>query len=646
MGKILVIAEKPSVGRDIAKVLNCNQKGDGFLYNDTHIVSWAIGHLVSLSDPEEYDVRLKKWAMETLPIAPEQMKLKTLPNTSKQFNLLKKLMNDKTVDSLICATDSGREGELIFRYIYQLSGAHKPFQRLWISSMTDEAIREGFSRLKPSSEYDTLYESARCRSEADWLVGMNATRAFTIMYKVLLSVGRVQTPTLAIMVSRQKEIDAFTTQDYWEVQGDFGDYRSIWYDNAVSETKITDQDTAIAISNKVKGKEGYIKTIICEDKKQPFPQLYDLTELQRDANRRYGFSAQKTLNTAQSLYEKSKMITYPRTDSRYISDDMIPTLKPVLQSLNRPPYTDFVKPLLELTNLPVGKRLVDNTKVTDHHALIPTKNKGNASLPDDERKLYDLIVRRFIAVFYPPYEYEQTQVHTSVEDENFYVKGIAIKALGWKMLYDQGKEEDSEEEQPLPRLSEGQKVTNIDAEVLKKKTSPPKPYTEATLLSAMEHAGRFIEDEDLKEKLKDSGLGTPATRAATIERLLQVGYITRKGKALMPTIKGMNLIEVVPDELKSPETTGKWERALSNISKGTMPPSKFMGSILRYVNYIVKEAATHKSNIVFPQEERFVKRNQSNSSKPKAEYGLDKVAATNGKAGNAKRVKSADNGKA
>lgn len=631
MGKILIIAEKPSVGRDIARVLKCSQKGDGFLYNDSYIVSWAIGHLVTLQEPAEYDMRYKRWSMDTLPIIPDKMQLKVLPRTKNQFNLLKKLMKDKEVSSLICATDSGREGELIFRYIYQMAACEKPFQRLWISSMTDEAIQEGFSRLKSGSEYDFLYESARCRSEADWLVGINGSRAFTIQYNNLLSIGRVQTPTLAILVSRQKEIDSFVPQEYWEVLCNFGSYEGIWYQKAVSQTKLFKKEEALAIANKVKKKIGQVQSVSKELKRQLFPQLYDLTELQRDANRRYGFSAQKTLKTAQQLYESRKLITYPRTDSRYLTNDLVTTLPGLVQNLNQEPYSEFVKPLLSQAKLPTSKRLVDDSKVSDHHAIIPTKTKRRASLPPDEEKVYDLIVRRFLSVFYPPYEYEETQIHTEVEKETFYTKGIVQKSLGWKSLYqaepqEQGKKKE-EGNQPLPELEQGQTVTAENAKVVSKKTQPPKPYTEATLLSAMENAGRFVEDEELKEQLKNGGLGTPATRAAIIERLLQVAYVSRKGKALIPTEKGRSLIEVVPEELKSPETTGKWERALGSIAEGKMKPERFMGSIVRYVDYIVKEANARKVNVVFPKED--YPRKKTYSSKSTASRKSSKSKTTN-----------------
>jgi len=636
MGKVLVIAEKPSVARDIAGVLGCRQKGEGYLYGDTHIVSWAIGHLVSLYEPEDYDDTLKRWRLETLPIIPADMKLKVLPKTKKQFGVLKGLLNDRDVDSLICATDSGREGELIFRYIYRLCGCKKPFQRLWISSMTEEAIREGFARLRPGRDYDSLYESARCRSEADWLVGMNATRAFTVKHGVLLSVGRVQTPTLAILAARQREIDAFVPRDYYEVQNDYGDFKGVWYDKDIQQTKIFEKERADGIAARVMGQSGTVFKVVREQKSQPFPQLYDLTELQRDANRYLGFSAQKTLTAAQSLYEKHKLITYPRTDSRYLSTDLIPELKPVLKTLDIEPYSGYVGGLFSMSHLPTGPRLVNNAKVKDHHAIIPTRRIPNFSqLPNEERRVYDLIARRFIAAFYPPYEYELAQIHTVIMDETFISRGTAIKALGWKELYKDSKTDGGSDEQPLPPCSEGDGVTALQAEVLKKKTAPPKPYTEAGLLSAMENAGRFVEEEELKEQLKDSGLGTPATRAAIIERLLKVGYIVRKGKTLIPTQKGMNLIDVVPDELKSPETTGKWEKALNHIARGAMEPEKFMAGITRYVNYLVQEAAKGKPGTVFEKDKA-----KSSGTKAQAKTSAQPEARTQAKARGQSNIQS------
>lgn len=602
MGKILVIAEKPSVGRDIAKVLGCKGKGDGCIIGNSYIVTWAIGHLITLLEPEEYDIKYKRWAYETLPIIPKEMKIKPIRQTKKQFDIVKKLMNAKEIDSLICATDSGREGELIFRYIYEAAKCKKSFKRLWISSMTDAAIKKGFETLKSGQEYDALYYSARCRSEADWLVGMNASRAFTIRYHVLLPIGRVQTPTLSILVQRQKEINEFIPRDYWEVKADFHGFSGTWTDIKSNETKIYKEEKANSIVEKVLGKEGIVEEITEDEKRQAPPLLYDLTELQRDGNKNFGFSASKTLSIAQDLYEKKKMITYPRTDSRYVSTDMVPVLTSTLEKLNIPTYSRFIKPILEKGNFPITKRIVDDSKVTDHHAIIPTDSYPKLeSLSEDEKKIYKLIVKRFFAVFYPAYEYTITKILTEVENEFFITKGKTIKSLGWMLFY-RGDTKKDEKEQELPILKKGDIVTVKDAVAEKKKTTPPKPYTEATLLSAMENAGRFVEDEDLKEQLKDSGLGTPATRASIIERLIQVGYIERKGKALYPTEKGMKLIEVVPKELKSPETTGKWEKGLLSISKNKMEPKRFMESIVRYVYYIVNKAEKSETDITFPKE--------------------------------------------
>lgn len=626
MGKKLVIAEKPSVARDIAKVLKCTKKGDGFIFSEDYIVSWAIGHLVTLCDPEDYDESLKSWKYQTLPILPEEIKLKPIKQTKAQLNILKKLMKDKEVDEIICATDSGREGELIFRYIYEIVKCKKPFKRLWISSMTDVSIKEGFSKLKDGSDYDNLYISARCRSESDWLVGINATRAYTLKYNALLSIGRVQTPTLFIIVEKQKEINAFVSKDFFEVKALFTKYNAMWFDKESNDTKILEKSKAEEISNKVLNKIGKVTNIEKEEKKQPPTLLYDLTELQRECNRKFGFSAKKTLTIAQDLYEKRKLITYPRTDSRYLSDDMKPKINATIKKLNIEPYTKYVEYLLELETLPITKRIIDNTKVTDHHAIIPTDTNINLkTLSADEFKVYDLIARKFLSVFYPYYIYNITRITTVVESENFLTKGNTIIQLGWMELYQNEKSEEKkeEEEELLPdvALNEEFEVTKVN--ILEKKTKPPKAYTEGTLLSAMENAGRFVEDEDLKEQLKQSGIGTAATRAAIIERILEVGYIERKGKVLFPTEKGMNLIEVVPNELKSPETTGKWEKGLNSISKGEMDYNRFMGSIFKYVNYLVNDAKNSKAEIVFKEENKY--------AKPRTEKAVGKCpSCTNG----------------
>ncbi|WP_234117438.1 DNA topoisomerase III [Clostridium hydrogenum] len=606
MGKILVVSEKPSVGRDIARVLKANTKGEGCLIGQKYIVTWAVGHLVTLWEPEEYNPIYKKWRFDTLPIIPEVMKIKPIDGTIKQFNILKKLMSRDDIESLICATDAGREGELIFRYTYEAAGCSKPFNRLWISSMTDEAIKEGFDAIKPSAEYDNLYYSAKCRSEADWLVGMNASRAYTLKYNLLLSVGRVQTPTLAIITERQKEINNFVPKDYFEVNAVYDGFKGTWFDKETKETKIMDMKKAEEISNKIKGQLGKVISVENNKKKQIPPLLYDLTELQRDCNKKFGFSAQKTLDTIQDLYEKRKMVTYPRTDSRYLSHDMVNKIKNTIARLNIEPYKEFVGNILAMPKLPLGKRIIDDSKVSDHHAIIPTDVKPNLnSLTSDERKAYDLIVKRFLCVFYPNYEYTITKITTEVCEEQFLTRGKTILKLGWMEFYrndSKNKKDDNEEEEDeaeLPKLKKNDSVNVIDTEFLQKKTKPPSTYNEASLLSAMENAGRFVEDEELREQLKEGGIGTPATRAAIIERLISVGYIKRKGKTLQPTEKGMKLIEIVPPELKSPETTGRWEKGLTSIAKGKLQKERFMQSIQRYVRYIIQESNKVNRSIVF-----------------------------------------------
>ena len=605
--KKLVIAEKPSVGRDIARVLKCDKRGNGFLYNDEYIVSWAVGHLVTLWEPEDYDPELKKWRKEALPILPDELKLKAIDATKDQLEILKKIMDSDKVGELICATDSGREGELIFRYIYEITKCKKPFKRLWISSMTDQAITQGFASLKDGCEYDKLYDSARCRSEADWLVGMNASRAFTLRYNALLSIGRVQTPTLAIIVARQQEINAFDARDYWELEADFGDFKGLWFDEKNnSDTKIFDKKLADEITARVKGKTAEISLVEQEEKKMPPPLLYDLTELQRDCNRKYGMSAQETLNIAQDLYEKRKLLTYPRTDSRHLSDDMIPQLSVIANKLSQiDEYKDFASYVVNLPKLPITKRIVDNTKISDHHAIIPTNGRLYVNgLSDREFKVFDLVVRRFLSVFYPYYVYSTTKIITNVEQDKFISRGTTVIDNGWKALEkaDKEKKGKKETEVVLPDVKQGDTRPVNGVKSTKKKTKPPQPYNEATLLSAMENAGKFVEDEDLKEQLKESGLGTPATRAAIIERLIHVGYVKRDKKALVPTEKAIKLIAVCPPELKSPETTGKWEKGLSSIAKGKMDPERFMASIRRYVCFLVDNADKGVTNVQFAAE--------------------------------------------
>ena len=618
MGKTLVIAEKPSVARDIAKTLGVSGKNEGYLTGENYVVSWAIGHLVTLAEPEAYDVKYKKWNFETLPILPDSMKLEAIKKTRSQLKVLHKLMHSREIDEIICATDSGREGELIFRYIYEITQCRKPFRRLWISSMTETAIREGFAHLQDGSHYDLLYHSARCRAEADWLVGMNASRAYTIRYGALLSIGRVQTPTLALIVEKQKEIDAFVPQDYFEVQADFEQYTGFWIDEK-ENTRLDLREKAEQIAARVKGQRGIVSQIVKEEKRQLPPLLYDLTELQRECNRKFGFSAKKTLDIAQSLYEKRKMITYPRTDSRYLSDDMVGKIKQTVGRLKDvQEFSPYAAEVLAKEKLPLSKRIIDNSKVTDHHAIIPTDTRLRTDhLTPEENKVFSLVAARFLAVFYPAYVYEATKVYTKVGLDTFLSKGKTVLQEGWQavekaLLPETRKNKtEKEEEQQLPPLTEQQPVVAKRTKVLDKKTKAPPPYTESTLLSAMENAGRFVEDEELKEQMKDSGLGTPATRAAIIERLLSVGYIMRKGKTLVPTEKGQKLIAVVPEELRSPQTTGKWEKGLSSIAKGKMTEERFLESIRRYVRFLVDDAAQHKKDVVFEAERPRGKRSRA-----------------------------------
>lgn len=623
MAYTLVVAEKPSVARDIARVLSAKEKGEGYYAGGNYRVTWAIGHLVSLCEPDEIDARYQKWRASDLPILPDQIPLKVLPKTKAQFNIVKRQMNDKDCDAIICATDAGREGELIFRYVYRMAGCTKPFSRLWISSMTDEAIREGFAAITPGSAYDNLYESARCRSEADWLVGMNASRAFTLRYHVLLSIGRVQTPTLALLVRRHHEIAAFVPKDYWTITADFGDYRGLWFDEATKEKRVYEAAKAEAIAAKVRGAKAIIESVSREAKKEMPPYLYDLTSLQRDANRLLRFTAQKTLATAQKLYEEHKLITYPRTDSKHLPRDMVHKTRRALSMLPEP-YTALKEPLLRSEKLPMPQRIFDDKKVSDHHAILPTDKAATlAKLPPDERALYDLIVRRLLAAFYPAYCYDAVRVVTRAMDEPFESLGREVKQLGWKEVYADvhtisSKKKPDEEEATLPALTEGEQRSIKKVQVKAEKTKPPAPHTDASLLSSMEHAGREIEDEALRESMRNSGLGTPATRAAIMERLITVGYAERKGRAISATEKGVRLIAVVPTDIASPETTGRWEKGLSDITTGEMSPDRFLEGIKKLATALTESAIKAPSDIQFEKEEK-KNRKRGSSAKVKPE---------------------------
>ena len=605
---ILILAEKPSVGRDIARVLKCSQKGEGFLRGEKYIVTWAFGHLVRLSDPDELDERYKKWRAEDLPILPEDIPTRVITKTRQQFSVIKKLMQDKEVDRLICATDAGREGELIFGLIYEKAGVNKPVDRLWISSMTDAAIKEGFENLRPREKYAGLYQSALCRAQADWLVGMNASRAFTLSYGALLSVGRVQTPTLAILVKRLIEIRDFKPEEYYTLSCDFDGYTGQWFDPSVKEerlaVRIKDQETAQALAKKLRGRMGRVSDITKEDKKELPPQLFDLTSLQREANRLLGFTADKTLKTAQSLYETRKAITYPRTDSRYLPHDMIGRVYKTMENLAEP-YASLTAVIEKKEGkLPMSRRLFDDARVSDHHAIIPTpQTTAPDKLSADERAVFDLIARRFIAAFCPAYVYEATRVITEAEGERFKTLGKTVREEGWKKVWAQGKEkEDKEESSALPPLSVGDEHTIKSAKTKKETTKPPPPHTDASLLASMENAGREIDDEALREQMKGSGLGTPATRAGIIERLIQVGYARRRGKALEATEKGEKLIAVAPPEITSPETTGRWELALSEIADSRQDIARFMQGIRKLSTFLCDYARDEKKPVAFERE--------------------------------------------
>lgn len=606
MGKTVIIAEKPSVGRDIARVLKCGVRGEGFLASENTIITWAVGHLVSLEEPDGLDERYKKWRMQDLPILPDSIPLKVLPKTKTQFRVIQKLMNDKDTEKLICATDAGREGELIFRYIYDKAGCQKPVERLWISSMTDEAIREGFNTLRPSQDYEGLYQSAKCRSESDWLVGMNLSRAFTLRYDTLLSIGRVQTPTLALLVKRHKEIAAFQKEEYYLLSADFGDYQGLWFkEGKPNDTRIEQKEEADRLAKLVAQKPATVLSCESARKQDAAPQLYDLTTLQRDANRLLGFTAQKTLSLAQSLYETYKAITYPRTDSRYLSHDMVGRTAQTLKALPQP-YQPFVAGALPEGKLPFSRRVFDDEKVTDHHAILPTpKTVDLSKLPADEQKVFDLIARRALQAFYPPFVYDAAKIITLCENETFRSTGRTIIDPGFKVLDPVSEKKKKEEnDAPLPLLNAGDTRTVQKATVKKDATKPPAPHTDGTLLYAMEHAGREVEDEALRESMKSVGLGTPATRAAIIERLCKVGYAQRKGKTIIATEKGVQLIQIMPKELSSPEMTGQWEQGLEEIAAGKRDTAQFIADIKAFTCRLVAFARENRLETAFPAEQR------------------------------------------
>lgn len=603
MSKILVLAEKPSVGRDIAKVLKCSQNKGAYIEGNKYIVTWAMGHLVGLMDPEGYDVKYKKWAMETLPMLPKNMKLTVLKKTGKQYNEVKRQMNRDDVSEIVIATDAGREGELVARWIIEKAGIKKPIKRLWISSQTTKAILEGFSNLKPGKEYENLYKAAVCRAEADWLVGLNVTRALTCKYNAQLSAGRVQSPTLAMIVNREEEIRSFKPKAYYTIEGASNGVTLNWV-NKDNNGRIFDEEYANKIFKKINNESGEITNIIEKDKKQFSPTLYDLTELQRDCNKLWGFSAKQTLSIMQRLYENHKILTYPRTDSRYISTDIVPTLKDRLNSIAIGEYRIVAQELMK-NKISGHKGFVDNSKVSDHHAIIPTEERPNLSnLSSEERKVYDLVVKRFLSVMLPPFEYTQTIIEANVNGERLIARGKVIKSKGWKRVYDKEliDEEYSDEikEQVLPKVNIKDKIIITKANIKKGETKAPARFTEATLLSAMENPQRFVNvsGEEAKTLNETGGLGTVATRADIIEKLFNSFVVEKKGKDIYPTSKGKQLIELVPSELKSPILTAKWEKKLDEISKGKSDAHQFIREMKNYATALVEDVKGDNSKFV------------------------------------------------
>ncbi|MBR6825308.1 MAG: DNA topoisomerase III [Oscillospiraceae bacterium] len=591
MGKSLVLAEKPSVGRELARVLGCKRGGEGYLEGDRYVVTWALGHLVTLADPDVYEKKWEKWDMADLPMLPPNMKLVVIGQTARQFKVVQSLMKRGDISDLIIATDAGREGELVARWIMVKAGWKKPTKRLWISSQTDKAIKEGFAKLRPASDYDNLFRSAQARSEADWIVGLNVTRALTCRHNAQLSAGRVQTPTLALIVDREKEIRNFVPREYYGVRLKAGGFSATYRDKN-NNARSFDRNVMEKIASSCEKGECVLTQVRKMRRQTPPPAAYDLTELQRDANKKYAYSAKETLNLMQSLYEQHKALTYPRTDSRYISDDVVPTLPDRIKAVMIDSYKPFAQEIMR--NRPLKtKYLVNNAKVTDHHAIIPTEESPDLwKLSGPERNIYDLVVRRFLAVLMPPYEYEEVELTLNCGGHNFTAKGKIVLNQGWKAVYDRNFSFDEEEEdsQSLPDVRQGQRLKVSSVQVTTGKTPPPPRYTEATLLTAMEHPQSQVQDKEQRKILEETGgLGTPATRADIIEKLFSAFYIERRGKELVPTSKGMQLVELAPKDLRSATLTAKWEDRLSRIAKGQERDFKFIEEMRAYAGKLVND---------------------------------------------------------
>jgi DNA topoisomerase III len=616
MSKTLVIAEKPSVGRDLARVLpGPFEKSEGYLEGPEHVITWAVGHLVQLAEPESYDPKFKKWRMADLPIVPERFELVVRDERSKkQMSVVTKLLRRDEVDRVVNACDAGREGELIFAYVFEKAGAKKPVERLWLSSMTNEAMREAFGNLRPGADLKRLEEAARSRSEADWIVGMNATRAATIRLRSsfdgAVSLGRVQTPTLAILARREEEIRAFRPEPYWLVDATFGAAAGVYEGryHAGARPRIATADEAAAIVDAVRGNRGTITKLEKTQRTEKAPLLYDLTSLQRDANTRYGFSARRTLAAAQRLYEEHKALTYPRTNSRFLSGDMVAELKPIAAFVGQnSEYTKAADFVTALEKLPLG-RVVNDEKVTDHHAIIPTRAEHKLDkMNSDDRRVYDLVARRFLAAFHPEAKFENTRVETTVAEHVFRTRGKVLLEPGWRGVYGEladaeAGESDEGRDQQLPKLERDEQVETREVLSLEKETKPPKRYSDASLLAAMEGASKLVDEEEAREAMTESGIGTPATRAAIIERLIDVGYVERDGRALVVTEKGLKVVELLGEHpLTQPKLTGDWEKRLAAIETGGDSRERFMKDIAAFAGATVNELDAKLKDVRIPR---------------------------------------------
>lgn len=597
--KHLVIAEKPSVGRDIARVLHCNKKTNTYIEGKDYIVTWALGHLVTLADPEQYGEQYKTWNMDTLPMLPKHWKLVVIKQTGRQFHAVKELIFRKDVSDIIIATDAGREGELVARWILDKAGNQKPLKRLWISSVTDKAIREGFQNLRPGKSYEPLYRAAVARAQSDWVVGINATRALTCKYNAQLSCGRVQTPTLAMIAAREEEIRTFKPVPYYGLKAAVGGITFTWTDARSGSSRSFDKDRIQAI--KQASAPSLLVTDVHKKLKKTFaPALYDLTALQREANQKFGFSAKQTLNIMQRLYENHKVLTYPRTDSRYLTTDIVPTLKERLKACAVGPYSKIAG-RLSMQKLQANKSFVNDSKVSDHHAIIPTEQFVQLDhMSNEERKIYDLVVRRFLAVLSPACEYEETSISGTIGEERFSAKGNFIKSAGWREVYESGYTdgEDEDEEQTtfsqisLPDVQKGETLPVTALTITEGKTKPPACFTEGTLIAAMENPVKYLKhkDKDVVKTLGETGgLGTVATRADIIEKLFNSFLMEKKGNEIHITSKGKQLLSLVPSDLKSPELTASWEMRLQAIAKGKESDKTFMKEIDNYTKALIQE---------------------------------------------------------